>query len=50
MCVVIEMCVKYPGGRTRNRGTDIIGPQPTVRSMVANGKHCAVVLFYGVCV
>jgi hypothetical protein len=23
MDVVIEMCVKYPRGRTRNRGTDI---------------------------
>jgi hypothetical protein len=23
MGVVIEMCVKYPGGRTRNRGTAV---------------------------
>jgi hypothetical protein len=22
--VVIEICVKYPGGPTRNRGTDIL--------------------------
>jgi hypothetical protein len=24
MGVVIEICVKYPGGRTRNRGTDMV--------------------------
>jgi hypothetical protein len=24
MGVVIEMCVKYPGGRTRNRATDTV--------------------------
>jgi hypothetical protein len=24
MGVVIEICIKYPGGRTRIRGTDII--------------------------
>jgi hypothetical protein len=24
MGVVIEICVKHPGGRTRNRGTEII--------------------------
>jgi hypothetical protein len=23
MGVVIEICVKYPGGRTRNKGTDV---------------------------
>jgi hypothetical protein len=25
MGVVIEICVKYPGGPTRNKGTDIYG-------------------------
>jgi hypothetical protein len=25
MGVVIEICIKYPGGRTRNRGTDMRG-------------------------
>ena len=34
MGVIIETCVKYPGGRTRIRGTDMIAKKITVLVLV----------------
>jgi hypothetical protein len=37
--VVIEICVKYPGGPTRNRGTDVIPVQYAVL-LYGTGYEC----------
>jgi hypothetical protein len=37
--IVIEICAKYPGGPTRNRGTDIIQYDTTHATKI---KSCAI--------
>jgi hypothetical protein len=36
MGVVIEMRVKYPGGRTRNRGTDVLVLSVLVKAILCH--------------
>jgi hypothetical protein len=53
MGVIIEICVKYPGGPTRNKGTDILHgflcPDPNCAyniNITITYTHCAAYYYY----